>query len=69
MLPRPEAFAEAVGALGIGSGDRVVVYDSRGVVSAARVWWTFRVFGRDDVAVYDGSWSEWSARDDTPVDL
>ena len=42
MLPTPEVFAEAVGALGVGTGDRVVVYDTRGVVSAARVWWTFR---------------------------
>src|SRR4051794_14206918 len=44
MLPSADAFAAAVGALGIGDGDRVVVYDSRGVVSAARVWWTFRAF-------------------------
>src|SRR5262245_11754524 len=53
MLPAPDAFAEAVGVLGIGSGDRVVVYDTRGVVSAARVWWTFRAFGHDAVAVLD----------------
>src|SRR5688500_3068241 len=33
MLPTPEAFADAVGGLGIGSGDRVVVYDVRGVIS------------------------------------
>ncbi|MBI1736592.1 MAG: sulfurtransferase, partial [Candidatus Rokubacteria bacterium] len=45
MLPAPEEFEIAVGALGIGNGDRVVVYDTRGVVSAARVWWTFRAFG------------------------
>jgi len=45
MLPTADAFADAVGALGVGAGDRVVVYDTRGVVSAARVWWTFRAFG------------------------
>jgi thiosulfate/3-mercaptopyruvate sulfurtransferase len=61
MLPAAEAFAEAVGALGIGSGDRVVVYDVRGVVSAARVWWTFRVFGHDAVAVLDGGLKKWRA--------
>jgi thiosulfate/3-mercaptopyruvate sulfurtransferase len=59
MLPFPEEFARAVGTLGIGDGDRVVVYDSRGVVSAARVWWTFRVFGHDAVAVLDGGLPKW----------
>ena len=61
MLPPPEAFAASVGALGIGDGDRVVVYDVRGVVSAARVWWTFRVFGHDRVAVLDGGLRKWRA--------
>jgi thiosulfate/3-mercaptopyruvate sulfurtransferase len=61
MLPAPEAFAAAAGALGIGDGDRVVVYDTRGVVSAARVWWTFRVFGHDAVAVLDGGLAKWRA--------
>jgi thiosulfate/3-mercaptopyruvate sulfurtransferase len=61
MLPAPEAFAEAVGALGVGSGDRVVAYDTRGVVSAARVWWTFRAFGHDAVAVLDGGLKKWRA--------
>jgi thiosulfate/3-mercaptopyruvate sulfurtransferase len=59
MLPAAAAFAAAVGALGIGSGDRVVVYDVRGVVSAARVWWTFRAFGHDAVAVLDGGLRKW----------
>ena len=61
MLPSPEAFAQAVGALGIGDGDRVVVYDARGVASAARVWWTFRVFGLDAVTVLDGGLPKWRA--------
>jgi thiosulfate/3-mercaptopyruvate sulfurtransferase len=61
MLPTPEVFSARVGALGIGDGDRVVVYDTRGVVSAARVWWTFRAFGHDRVAVLDGGLRRWRA--------
>jgi thiosulfate/3-mercaptopyruvate sulfurtransferase len=61
MLPTAEAFADAVGGLGIGAGDRVVVYDTRGVVSAARVWWTFRAFGHEAVAVLDGGLPKWKA--------
>jgi thiosulfate/3-mercaptopyruvate sulfurtransferase len=61
MLPTADAFAAAVSSLGIGSGDRVVVYDVRGVVSAARVWWTFRAFGHDTVAVLDGGLRKWRA--------
>ena len=61
MLPAADAFAEAVGGLGVGADDRVVVYDTRGVVSAARVWWTFRAFGHDAVAVLDGGLPKWKA--------
>ena len=61
MLPGADDFAEAVSALGIGSDDRIVVYDVRGVVSAARVWWTFRAFGHERVAVLDGGLRAWIA--------
>jgi len=61
MLPRAADFARSVGGLGIGSRDRVIVYDTRGVVSAARVWWTFRAFGHDAVAVLDGGLPRWRA--------
>ena len=61
MLPSPDGFAAAVGALGIGSHDRVVVYDQIGVRSAPRVWWTFRVFGHDQVRVLDGGLPKWRA--------
>jgi thiosulfate/3-mercaptopyruvate sulfurtransferase len=61
MLPSAEDFGAAVGALGMGNGHRVVVYDVRGVVSAARVWWTFRTFGHDAVAVLDGGLKKWRA--------
>ena len=59
MLPSAEDFGRAVGALGIGSGDRVIVYDVRGIISAARVWWTFRAFGHEAVAVLDGGLRKW----------
>ncbi len=61
MLPSAAEFGAAVGALGIGNGHRVVVYDVRGVVSAARVWWTFRAFGHDAVTVLDGGLKKWRA--------
>ena len=61
MLPTADEFAAAVGGLGIGNDHRVVVYDVRGVVSAARVWWTFRAFGHDAVAVLDGGLGKWRA--------
>jgi thiosulfate/3-mercaptopyruvate sulfurtransferase len=61
MLPPAEEFGRAVGALGIGNGDRVIVYDTRGVVSAARVWWTFRAFGHERAAVLDGGLARWKA--------
>jgi thiosulfate/3-mercaptopyruvate sulfurtransferase len=59
MLPDPATFAEAVGALGVGDGDRVVVYGGRYLIASARVWWTFRVFGHERVAVLDGGLPRW----------
>lgn len=60
MLPDARAFADAVGALGIGGGDRVVAYGGRGLIASARVWWTFRAFGYDRVAVLDGGLGKWN---------
>lgn len=61
MLPSPEDFAAAAGALGLASSDSIVVYNSRGLFSAARVWWMFRVMGHEDVAVLDGGLPRWVA--------
>lgn len=61
MLPGSTQFGDAVGALGIANGDTVVVYDSLGLYSAARVWWTFRVFGATDVFILDGGLPKWKA--------
>lgn len=61
MLPDAAAFAEAAGALGIAATDRIVVYDTQGLFSAARVWWTFRLMGAEDVRVLDGGLPRWRA--------
>lgn len=62
MVPSADRFAERVGALGVASGDTVVVYDGGGIATAAaRVWWMFRLFGHDRVAVLDGGLPKWLA--------
>jgi thiosulfate/3-mercaptopyruvate sulfurtransferase len=72
MLPPVEKFVSRVRRMGVGDGHRVVVYDSDGLFSAARVWWMFRVFGHRDVAVLDGGLPKWLAEgrpleDGTPL--
>lgn len=59
MLPSEAVFEKAVSALGISNSSRVIVYDSLGLFSAARVWWMFRVFGHDNVQVLDGGLPQW----------
>jgi thiosulfate/3-mercaptopyruvate sulfurtransferase len=61
MAPPPEQFAEQVGAMGIGDKDVIVAYDQLGLRSAARAWWTFRLFGADEVYVLDGGLPAWLA--------
>ena len=61
MLPTPEAFASAAGALGLSREAEIVVYDSFGVRSAARAWWTLRVMGYRRVQVLDGGLRAWRA--------
>lgn len=62
MAPPPEKFVSRMRAMGVGDGHQVVVYDSTGIFSAARVWWTFRLMGKVDVAVLDGGLPKWQAQ-------
>ena len=61
MAPAPEKFISRMRAMGVGDGHQVVVYDGTGIFSAARVWWTFRLMGKMDVAVLDGGFPKWQA--------
>ncbi|MBQ0824327.1 3-mercaptopyruvate sulfurtransferase [Microvirga sp. HBU67558] len=61
MLPSPEDFAKAVGAMGISQDMTIVVYDGLGLFSAPRVRWMFQVFGARDVSILDGGFPAWIA--------
>ncbi|MFM9849201.1 MAG: 3-mercaptopyruvate sulfurtransferase [Hyphomicrobiaceae bacterium] len=61
MLPSPVEFSSHMKKMGIGDGMRIVVYDSEGLYSAARVWWMFRTMGFDDIAVLNGGLKKWKA--------
>jgi len=57
--PDAERFAAAAGALGIDNRTTVVVYDTAVGQWASRVWWLFRAYGYDDVAILNGGLTAW----------
>jgi thiosulfate/3-mercaptopyruvate sulfurtransferase len=59
MLPDARAFEASMRALGLGNGDRIVVYDNSPLHSAARAWWMLRIFGARSVAILDGGMQVW----------
>jgi thiosulfate/3-mercaptopyruvate sulfurtransferase len=59
MLPSAEKFSSRMRKMGIGDGKKIVVYDTVGLFSAARAWWMFRVFGKEDLAILDGGFPKW----------
>ncbi len=61
MVPPVEKFMSRVRALGVGDGHQIIVYDTKGLFSAARVWWLFRLMGHTSVAVLDGGLPKWIA--------
>lgn len=61
MVPPVEKFMSRLRSMGVGDGHQVVVYDTQGLFSAARVWWLLRLMGHADVAVLDGGFPKWQA--------
>ena len=61
MMPGAAEFAASVGAMGIGDGATVVIYDGAGLFSAPRVYWMFRAFGVERVFILDGGLPAWIA--------
>ncbi|MCF8481458.1 MAG: sulfurtransferase [Rhodospirillum sp.] len=67
-LPTAEIFSSACRSLGLGDGQRIVVYDKNGgAMAAARVWWLMRLFGHGEVSLLDGGFGAWVS-EGRPVD-
>src|SRR6266542_4138938 len=61
FLPSPAAFEEMMAKLGISDTTRVIAYDERGGIYAARLWWILNYFGHSNVALMNGGWTTWAA--------
>lgn len=61
FLPTPATFERMMRDLGIGDDTRVIVYDERGGIYAARLWWILNYFGHPNVALMNGGWIKWTA--------
>lgn len=66
MLPPADQFASAMEALGVGTDDRIVIYDDSALRTSARAWFMLRHFGAAQVAILDGGLQRWLA-DGLPV--
>ena len=61
FLPTPQDFAALMGRLGISNTTRVIAYDERGGIYAARLWWILNHHGHSNVALLNGGWTKWTA--------
>ena len=59
FLPTVEDFEQLMTRHRITNATRVVVYDDRGGIYAARLWFVLNVFGHSNVALLDGGWTPW----------
>ena len=61
FLPTPQEFEALMSRLGISNTTRVIAYDERGGIYAARLWWIMNHYGHSNVALLDGGWVKWAA--------
>ena len=60
-MPSPHTFALYLGKLGLTENTPIVVYDTRGVYSAPRVWWMLKAMGHANVSLLDGGQVAWQS--------
>jgi thiosulfate/3-mercaptopyruvate sulfurtransferase len=57
MLAPKEQIEKVMSKLGISNNTTVILYDSNNNMDAARVWWTLKVYGHENVKVVSGGLS------------
>ena len=62
-FPSQKQFERECQKLGINNDFEIVVYDNKGIFSAPRVWWMFKVFGHENISVLDGGLPDWIKQD------
>ena len=60
-MPDVETLSLYLGKQGITENTPVVVYDTRGMFSAPRVWWMLKAIGHQEVYILDGGQKAWEA--------
>ena len=60
-MPTPAGFETLMGRVGISDRTHVVLYDDRGGLLAARLWWMLHAYGHNKVSLVDGGWVQWHA--------
>jgi thiosulfate/3-mercaptopyruvate sulfurtransferase len=61
QLAPPDRFRATMERAGIGDGTSVVAYDDGLIFMSARLVWSLRSYGHDDVQILDGGWPKWVA--------
>ena len=61
-LPKKQ-LAELLGRLGINDSDSIYLYDAKGGVDAARLWWMLRLYGYEKTALINGGYIQWRKAD------
>ena len=58
-FPSEKQFTNEAQLLGLYKNSMIVIYDEKGIYSSPRVWWLFKAFGFNNVAVLDGGFPAW----------
>ena len=56
-----EGWGKRIAETGIGGQSKVVIYDAKDSVDAARIWWILRYWGLRDARLLNGGWQAWTA--------